>query len=286
MVRTGGFKPGIAPGLTRLGRVTAARIAIQGIAMSSWSGWDWIAYGCLGIAALGLGIGTWGKDNPEMLSNLPSLFSSPKWSAVPAILFVLATLIFIARLFVAAPNAPMSVTAGEGAKPTSMKQADPTRYREIIKHLRVEGVWHPDNPLPLSGEAAEHISRVRVVVEVKARAYGRWIERFRVELPPITDKLQGDRIFIPLVSYVEKPNPQNPQNFLWGDSKENYPVFFGPMLVRILLTNAKGEDQAPFYFMLFRGADVVAISGDATTPKSISLLQGNELDWMKQWDER
>jgi hypothetical protein len=147
-------------------------------------------------------------------------------------------------------------------------------------------VLHHDNPLLLSGEAAEHISRARVVVEVKGRAYGRWIERFRVELPPIMDKLMGDRIFIPLVSYVEKPNPQNPQNFLWGDPKENYPVFFGPLLVRILFTNNKGEDQTPFYFMLFRGADVASVNGDATTPKSIYILQGGELDWMKQWDQR
>src|SRR5260221_14385461 len=78
--------------------------------MSNWSGWDWISYGCLGCAALGLAIGAWGKEYPEMLSGLPSFLSSPKWAAVPAVLFVLATIIFIVRLFVI-PTASIATTS-------------------------------------------------------------------------------------------------------------------------------------------------------------------------------
>jgi hypothetical protein len=74
--------------------------------MSHWSAWDWIAYACLGVAALGLALGSWGKENPEMLERLPSLFSSPRLAPVPAILFIIATVIFIIRLVV--PNSPSS----------------------------------------------------------------------------------------------------------------------------------------------------------------------------------
>lgn len=66
--------------------------------MAKWSGWDWISYGLLGFAALGVAISTWGKENPEMFSGLPAIFSSPKWAAVPAVLFTLATIIFIIRM--------------------------------------------------------------------------------------------------------------------------------------------------------------------------------------------
>jgi hypothetical protein len=75
--------------------------------MSNWSGWDWISYGCLGLAAFGLAFGSLSKEYPEMLSSLPSLFSSPKWAAAPALLFVVATIIFIARLFAAETQSPL-----------------------------------------------------------------------------------------------------------------------------------------------------------------------------------
>jgi hypothetical protein len=66
--------------------------------MSHWSFWDWIAYGCLGIAAFGLAIGTIWKEYPHMFQSWwPTFLSSPKWSFLPAIFFVIATLIFIFR---------------------------------------------------------------------------------------------------------------------------------------------------------------------------------------------
>jgi hypothetical protein len=74
--------------------------------MSSWSGWDWISYGCLGFAALGLAFGAWLKEYPEVANGLQS-FSSPKWGAIPAILFAVATAIFLVRLFVAPASPPV-----------------------------------------------------------------------------------------------------------------------------------------------------------------------------------
>jgi len=55
--------------------------------MSNWTAWDWIAYGCLGIAAFGLAMGAIWKENPAMFENWPLFFSSPKWSFVPMALF-------------------------------------------------------------------------------------------------------------------------------------------------------------------------------------------------------
>ena len=68
--------------------------------MAHWTPWDWIAYGCLGIAALGLAVASLAKEYPDMFHWLPGFFSNSRWSFIPAILFVVATLIFIIRLLV------------------------------------------------------------------------------------------------------------------------------------------------------------------------------------------
>jgi hypothetical protein len=91
--------------------------------MSNWSAWDWIAYGCLGVAALGLALGSWGKENPEMLERLPSLFSSPRLAPVPAILFIIATVIFIIRLVI--PNSPTSLIVNNTAHPAVVAAPSP-----------------------------------------------------------------------------------------------------------------------------------------------------------------
>lgn len=67
--------------------------------MSHWTAWDWITYGCLGIAAFGLALGSLLKEYPSMVSWMPEIFSSPKWAFVPALLFVVATIIFLVRTF-------------------------------------------------------------------------------------------------------------------------------------------------------------------------------------------
>ena len=87
-------------GAPRLALCEGCRIGSRcsGIEMSNWSPWDWIAYACLGIASVGLALGSLGKESPNLFSEFPSFFSSPKWASVPALLFMLATLIFIVRL--------------------------------------------------------------------------------------------------------------------------------------------------------------------------------------------
>jgi hypothetical protein len=80
-------------------------------------------YGCLGFAAFGLAVGAWGKENPEMFSGLPTFFSSSKWAAAPAILFVLATVIFIARLL------------GQGSQNNPVAEAPPLASRPVVSAL-------------------------------------------------------------------------------------------------------------------------------------------------------
>jgi preprotein translocase subunit Sec61beta len=174
------------------------------------------------------------------------------------------------------------------AGPVTSKQQPSAelQHRELIKNIRIEGVLHPQHPLVLTGEIAEHISRVRIVIEVKGHVFSRWLERWRIELNPISEKLKGDQISIPLISYLETPNPQNPERFYWGEPRSNYQLLYGPTLARILLTDSRGEDQAPFYFMLFRGAEVGSSVGDGTHPKSLYILQGPDLDWQKLWEEK
>lgn len=63
--------------------------------MSQWSAWDWIAYGCLAIAAFGVAL--W-KEFPKVFEQWTGL-AGAIWSFFPAGLVVIATGIFIVRLW-------------------------------------------------------------------------------------------------------------------------------------------------------------------------------------------
>src|SRR5262245_50295935 len=67
--------------------------------MSHWTAWDWIAYGCLGIAAFGLAVGAVWKENPALFEAWPAFFANSKWSFVPAGLFIIGTAILLFRAF-------------------------------------------------------------------------------------------------------------------------------------------------------------------------------------------
>jgi len=70
--------------------------------MSNWSPWDWISYGCLGISAIGLAIAAAPKALHSKLK-FSGILSSTKWSYAPALFFLIATVIFIARLLYGEP---------------------------------------------------------------------------------------------------------------------------------------------------------------------------------------
>jgi hypothetical protein len=65
--------------------------------MARWGFWDWMAYCCIGIAALGLAVGAALKEEPAMFERLPAVFTSPKWAYVPIILFALGSFILAVR---------------------------------------------------------------------------------------------------------------------------------------------------------------------------------------------
>jgi hypothetical protein len=65
--------------------------------MARWKFWDWVAYCCLGIAALGLAAGAALKEDPAMFERLPAVFTSPKWAYAPIILFALGSFILAVR---------------------------------------------------------------------------------------------------------------------------------------------------------------------------------------------
>src|SRR5690349_9169446 len=67
--------------------------------MADWSPWNWIGYGSLAISAFGLAIGNIIQRYPQLLSRLPSAFSSPLWSFAPAVFLIVATVIFLWQLF-------------------------------------------------------------------------------------------------------------------------------------------------------------------------------------------
>jgi hypothetical protein len=65
--------------------------------MSHWTFWDWIAYSCMFVAAVGLALSQLPKEAREVIESWSSVFSSPKWSFAPLVLVVIATVIFIVK---------------------------------------------------------------------------------------------------------------------------------------------------------------------------------------------
>jgi hypothetical protein len=68
--------------------------------MRHWAFWEWVAYGCLFVAALIVAAETGFKTEPEVMAHLPTFFQSPLWGFSPAALVVFATVILILREFV------------------------------------------------------------------------------------------------------------------------------------------------------------------------------------------
>jgi hypothetical protein len=100
--------------------------------MAQWSIWNWIAYGCLAISAFGTAIGTILQKYPQMLSRMPSFFSSPLWSFVPAVFLIIATMIFVWRLFIPSPVMDKSELTlriyGDDRWPTRVSETNIWRY--------------------------------------------------------------------------------------------------------------------------------------------------------------
>jgi hypothetical protein len=68
--------------------------------MRNWKFWDWTAYACLGVAAIGMAVGEALKENPAMFESLPTFLLGPKLAYAPIILFVLGSAILAVRAIV------------------------------------------------------------------------------------------------------------------------------------------------------------------------------------------
>jgi hypothetical protein len=68
--------------------------------MRHWVFWEWVAYGCLFVAALIMAAETGFETEPEVMAHLPTFFQSPLWGFSPAALVVLATIILFLREFI------------------------------------------------------------------------------------------------------------------------------------------------------------------------------------------
>jgi hypothetical protein len=78
--------------------------------MRNWKFWDWTAYACLGVAAIGMPVGETLKENPAMFESLPTFFLGQKWAYAPIILFALGSAILAVRA-VAPLTAKLPVTS-------------------------------------------------------------------------------------------------------------------------------------------------------------------------------
>ncbi len=141
--------------------------------MSRWSVWDWIAYICLGIAAVGVVLTQLPKDVRAMIEGWSDVFASPKWSYVPAIFFVIATVVFIIRMLTLNAEKPSKVkieSQATHASPVSV----PTHkigFDYLPKNMLESGwvrAYPPDEVKPRA--TVEHDAPVQGSVTITAPA--------------------------------------------------------------------------------------------------------------------
>jgi hypothetical protein len=74
--------------------------------MRNWKFWDWVAYACLGVAAIGMAVGQVLKENQTVFETLPTFLLGPKWAYAPIILFALGSAILAVRVVVPLVRTP------------------------------------------------------------------------------------------------------------------------------------------------------------------------------------
>ena len=190
--------------------------------MARWGFWDWVAYLCLGIAALGLAAGAALNGEPaEILTRLPDFVTSPKWAYLPIMLFALGTVILVIRLV--APLIPGSAGPNrifvEGSPEQLMSLVrDHTHIQKqklsevyIGKWLRVSGSITEVRPMFLVG--------VFVAVDLGSfkTAYcwfkGRWLDRLKllqkgqaISAIGRIHEIEGSAVVLKSCEIVDKPH--------------------------------------------------------------------------------
>jgi hypothetical protein len=231
--------------------------------MANWSGWDWISYGCLGFAALGLAIGTWGKENPEIFGSLPSILLSPNWSAVPAILFALGTIIFIVRLFGAEPQTA-SITH---AVPVASAQP-------MIKAPRLD--WDPGGRLSLQGRYTRHGGPISVYVtyENMGGAFARRPNTVlggtgsiepRIKVDSISHFDEGEMADLTLGFVID----DNGKILQWGPPQQNKTkvgITFASYFGNVILVSGDGKNVDSYPFAIISTSDQQTTGANASPP--------------------
>jgi hypothetical protein len=255
-----------------------------GIAIAKWSGWDWISYGCLGLAALGLAVGAWGKENPEIYSNLPTLFASPRWAAVPAILFALATVIFIARLLL--PGAP-SLQAIEPSVAAPSVLAESPRYVKEFYFVVSPG---PGGGAMIAFTPVDYLDRLRIYVEysnsqsIASSPTAEWTSSHKMSLADLRDLTKGQQKVVPLM-YERHVADQRP-NYWWGDSNqkgENRQFVGRRSKAQIYFVGPDNKEQK-FKFVVFRTTHDLLGSPLDGGP-SLMILDESEINLSLDWPQ-
>jgi hypothetical protein len=109
--------------------------------MRNWKFWDWTAYTCLGVAAIGMAVGETLKENPAMFERLPTFLLGPKWAYAPIILFAFGSAILAVRVIV--PLAAQLPVAAERVLVDSTPEylLSLGNGRTTIERNRITGVY-------------------------------------------------------------------------------------------------------------------------------------------------
>jgi hypothetical protein len=75
--------------------------------MSHWNFWEWLAYGCIWIAALCSAADMGVKMAPNLRERMARVISSPWWGFTPLVAISLGTIILLLREFFVLPNIPV-----------------------------------------------------------------------------------------------------------------------------------------------------------------------------------
>jgi hypothetical protein len=193
-------------------------------------------------------VGAWGKENPEMFSNLPSIFASPKWAAAPAVLFVLATIIFIVRLYAAEPQS------------TSRSPPQVVDVQRLIKDPRLD--WDVSGRLSLQGRFTRPGGPISVYVTYATTTGSTFARRPNTVLGG--GGITGEpRIKVDSLSHFDREEKtditlgfvteDNGKLLQWGQPQQNKTkigITFGTYLGAVILVWNEGKNEEAYPFAI------------------------------------
>jgi hypothetical protein len=213
--------------------------------MRGWRLWDWITYSCFFVAAVILAADTGVRVSPELGGHIPAFVGGSLWGFAPLILFLVGTVILLARKLKSRPEPPAA----------SQEESHQTLY---VADINIASGLTPQTTAPvlLIGKAARTEQRLRIVVEHSYYSQGLgwsgWVSPQQVEVGDLGDVFIGQQIKVPIVSFSA---PSQGSSLMWGKigGPPIHAIQKGKKYRAVVrFIGSDGTEQLPIRFLLRR----------------------------------